>query len=296
MMRSGKAAQRPLCSFKAHSSGFTLAEMAIVLVIMGLVILTVFPALTSLRQSGQQALTQSNLRSLMTATAAFVQSNGCLPCPAIPGGTKANFGKVSTSTNSGCGACTAAQGIPPFASLGVPPSTARDGWGHWITMRVDTGLTNPTPTVVPPTAPCTEADVTSGYCISSQIGFAVKGLCKKGTASSTVKVTTIMPSEKGATQNAAVIFVSHGQAGYGSYAATPAKNGNPLPFPSNYLECSAYGGFARCNANDDVQFYDAPIVIGDTDPYDDVLAYADRNTLVSMLGSGACASTWGGTP
>jgi prepilin-type N-terminal cleavage/methylation domain-containing protein len=287
-------------------SGFTLLEMTIVMAIMGLVMMTVLPALNTVRSANQLSLTQSNLRSLMLATAAYVQANGCLPCPALPGGTTTNFGRIPGG--SACGICSAPEGIPPFVSLGISASTAHDGWEHWITMRVDSGLTSIpaslTSIFVPPAAPCTAVDVANGFCTSSQIGFSVKGFCKAGTPSngsiaSGVKVTT---TGNGATQYPAVIFVSHGSTGYGSYTATPRQSGCLFPFASNYHACNPpNNGYAQCNSavvdadctrNNTAQFYDAPIAISDTDSYDDVLAYADRNTLVSMLGTGACATTW----
>ncbi|MDD4615833.1 MAG: prepilin-type N-terminal cleavage/methylation domain-containing protein [Alphaproteobacteria bacterium] len=285
------AALRRRGSEGLFSSGFTLVEMAVVMVVMGMVAMTVFPALTTLRQANQLALTQSNLRSLMIATAAFVQANGCLPCPAIPGETGTDFGKLGYSDSIACGTCDAPQGIPPFASLGIPASVAHDGWGHWITMRVDPALTNPEkPVPVPPTAPCTASDVSSNIC--SQLGASAKGLCKAGYSSADrIKVTN---TGGGGEQQAAVIFISHGSTGYGSYVATPKYSDYLLPFASNYAECSPYGGYAQCNSaeRNTAQYYDAPAVIGDTDSYDDVLAYADRNTLVSMLGNGACNTAW----
>jgi prepilin-type N-terminal cleavage/methylation domain-containing protein len=272
---------------KSSCSGFTLVEMAVVIVIMGLVMMTVLPALNTVRSANQLSLTQSNLRSLMLATASYVQANGCLPCPAVPGGTGADFGK--TGSLLACGDCSAAKGIPPFVALGIPASTAHDGWGHWITMRVDTALTNPTPIFVPPTAPCTTADVASGQYGCTIVGSSVKGLCKSGL-DSTNRITVITTGG-GASQPAAVIFVSHGQTGYGSYVASPKALGGSFPFSSNYAACSA-NGYAQCNAADSTTFYDAPIVVSNTYSYDDVLAYADRNTLVSMLGNGACQTTW----
>ncbi len=268
------------------TSGFTLVEMAVVIVIMGLVMMTVLPALNVVRSANQVSLTQSNMRSLMLATAAYIQANGCLPCPAIPGGTLANFGK--TGSGLACGACSAPQGIPPFAALGIPASTAHDGWGHWITMRVDPALTNPSPVFVPPTAICTATDASNNYCTSAQIASSAKGLCKSGF-SAAERITVTTPG--GASQAAAVIFVSHGQTGYGSYVATPAMAKGTLPFPLNYAACSA-NGFAQCNAVGTTAFYDAPLTVSNTHSYDDVLAYADRNTLVSMLGNGACQTTW----
>jgi len=60
---------------RAHQAGFTLVEMAVVLIIVGLLILTVFPALLAVRSASQRNATQTNLHSLMQATAAFVQAN-----------------------------------------------------------------------------------------------------------------------------------------------------------------------------------------------------------------------------
>lgn len=288
--------QKSHATFKVRK-GFTLVEMALVLTIMGLVIMTVFPALVSARRANEKALTQSNLRSLMLATAAYVQANGCLPCPAVPGGTRTKFGKLGySSTTIACGDCSAApEGLPPFVALGLPASTAKDGWGHWITMRVDYALTNPTNVIVPPTAPCTSTEVSSSTYGCTVVGSSVKGLCKAGTTSngssvSGIKITT---TGNGATQYAAVIFVSHGSTGYGSYIAEPQTGGDYLTFPDNYAACGA-GGYAQCNSaeRNSAQFYDAPWVIDDAKSYDDILAYADRNALVSMLGNGACSTTW----
>ncbi|MDR3424867.1 MAG: prepilin-type N-terminal cleavage/methylation domain-containing protein [Alphaproteobacteria bacterium] len=300
-------------------SGFTLVEMAVVLVVMGLVMLTVLPALNTVRSANQLSLTQSNLRSLMLATAAYVQANGCLPCPAATSGT--GFGTetsyiINTSgkpTPNACGICSSPEGIPPYVSLGLPASTAHDGWGHWITMRVDPALTNPANCgtasnscsnyiFIPPTALCTTADYSSGYCAAqsgSPVGYSDKGLCKYNLSAASNAVPITVSTPNGTSQKAAVIFVSYGSTGYGSYVAS-LQQGWQMPFPSppnnpssaTYNPCSAYSGYPKCNAAGTANFVDAMTVVGDTDPYDDVLAYADRNALVSMFGNGACNTTW----
>ena len=279
-------------------SGFTLVEMAVVMVIIGLVMLTVFPALNAVRAANQVSLTQSNLRSLMLATAAYVQANGCLPCPGNAGASGANFGRMGyVSAAVACGACPTPEGIAPFVTLGIPASTAHDGWGHWITMRVDTALTSIptslTSVFVPPTAICSQTDSTNGYCLSTQVGSSSKGLCRSGLA---ITNRIIVTTPGGASQQAAVIFISHGSTGYGSYfaqAAPNANNGSALPFPSNYGSCAS-GSYAVCNGAqaNTAQFYDAQTVVSTTNPYDDILAYADRNTLVSMLGNPGCNTVW----
>jgi prepilin-type N-terminal cleavage/methylation domain-containing protein len=281
--------------------GFTLVEMAVVLVIIGLLILTIFPALTSLRSSSQRSLTQSNLQSLMHSTAAYVQANGCLPCPMSPTATGTGFGHVrgdSSISPLPCGACAIPEGVVPYASLGVPASTAHDGWGHWITMRVDPALTINFG-ITPPTAACTANDLppntVTPTCVT--LNASQKGLCSMGL-SSTNRIIVQTPNGNATppSQQAAVIFVSHGTTGYGSFfeqAFPPSgNNGQRLPFPSTVPSCSSKGGFSICNADGNNTFVDSPVIYGGIDPYDDVLAFADRNTLVSMFGNGSCQTVW----
>ena len=176
-------------------------------------------------------------------------------------------------------------------------------------MRVDSGLTNPSAIFVPPTTPCTQADVNGNLYGCTVANSSAKGLCKAGTAlngsaATGIAVTPIAISGLGAAQTAAVVFVSHGSTGYGSYNATPFVS-SFFPFSgANFHTCNPpNNGFAECNGavvgGTSRQFYDATAVLNysvanstDRDFYDDVLAYADRNTLVSMLGNGACNTTW----
>ena len=68
------------------------------------------------------------------------------------------------------------------------------------------------------------------------------------------------------------------------------------------LSCSVTStslGDAECNASNPTQsasnttqFIDAPAQPNGSSTYDDMLLYADRNSLVSMLGNGSCQTTW----
>lgn len=286
-------------------AGFTLVEMAVVMVVIGLLILTVFPALQTARMASQRAATQSNLQSLMRATAAFVQANGCVPCPvptnsiSVPGG----FGRVRGDTAAAaCNGCAVAEGIPPFVSLGIPAGVAHDGWGRWITMRVDPALTTAAlGKVYPPTAPCTAADLAAVPVTPSCVltGASQKGLCQSGLPNaSRVQIKT----PAGATQTAAVLFLSHGANGYGAYQADASVNYLPngmagcrVNFPDIAATCLQTvpcgtpfdgSGYAKCNATGRNTFYNP-------DPqadYDDMMLFAGRDDLVAMLGSGACQS------
>lgn len=272
--------------FFDNRKAFTLAEMSMVLVVVGLVIMIVFPALTVFRQSMQTSTTQSNLQALMRATTAFVQANGCLPCPTPAATTDASFGRVRGDTvTSSCGTCSVAEGIVPFISLGIPQQIAKDGWGRWITMRVDPALTINFG-VVPPTALCLASD--PAPCVT---GESRKGLCRANLPSSNrIAVATV----GGGTQQASILFLSHGANGFGAFKADPSVSAglNDHLFKGALTPCTATGGFERCNANGDLAFVDAPFSNDPTAPYDDVMVYAGRDALVTALGNPACQTTW----
>jgi len=265
---------------------FTLVEMSIVLIIIGLLIMTVFPALQAMRESSQRSLTNGNLATLMRATAAFVQANGCVPCPTPAGTAGSGFGRVRASTNTTlCGTCTAPEGLAPFASLGLPAATAKDGWGRWITMRVDPALAVNFG-IVPPTSPCLASDGSS-----CTLGMAQKGMCSAGL-STTNHITVLTPA--GATQEAAVLFLSHGPNGFGAYKASPLAGFGSSTHDYNgpASSCTTSGGYERCNANGDAAFVDASATTNPSDPYDDTLVYLGRNALVSFLGQASCQTAW----
>lgn len=291
---------------RAALRAFTLIEMSIVLIVIGLIILTVFPALTSMRSASQRALTDSNLAALMRATAVYVQANGCLPCPTPADGPfNKGFGYVrGDASPDACGNCpnSKAEGIPPYASLGIPPSVAHDGWGRWITMRIDPVLSENFK-VAPPssaclsndTSPCTLELSKNGICSNSApciLGQNIKGLCQANILDEQYRIKVRTSPE--AYQDAAVIFVSHGANGYGAFTAgslSNEKNGTRMEFPPNILDC-VKNGYERCNSDGDRQFFSATVATGGDKPFDDILAFADRNNLVSLLGNASCQSVW----
>jgi hypothetical protein len=147
-------------------------------------------------------------------------------------------------------------------------------------MRVDPNLTNPTasPLVA---------------CAANYNALCADGSKSAGISSATAGVQVITPG--GSSQYAAVIFISHGATGYGSYMAQAAPNsnyGSPILFPSTstYPPCSPPVGYAQCNSahNTLTKVYNAPEVVGAADPSDDILTFASRNILVSMFGNASC--------
>lgn len=203
------------------------------------------------------------------------------------------LGKVGTTGNTPCGACGFADGIPPFAALGLDAVTAKDGWGRWITMHVDRGLTGGQPYVPGQTGliPCS-ADETSGGLPGCGVNDATRsGLCRANLPN-TERVTLNLAN--GASAAAAVVFVSHGANGYGAYRQQPSSaqcTDWRLPFLTGGAACSNPLGRERCN--DKCQSPNHTFwLLERSERFDDVIVHIGRNALVSLFGNAACTTPW----
>ena len=114
--------------------GFSLVELAIVLVILGFVLGAFLLPLRAQREQAAQLQTLSTLESAKQALLGFAQARGRLPCPA----TAASKGLEAPP--GGNVACTSQLGFLPAATLGVQPIDANgfavDAWNNRIMYAV----------------------------------------------------------------------------------------------------------------------------------------------------------------
>jgi prepilin-type N-terminal cleavage/methylation domain-containing protein len=122
--------------------GFSLVEMAMVLVILGVMAALFLPATNALIDNGRRKDTRSKLETLEGAITRFVITTGRLPCPAdgglVPG---ANLYGVEGRIAGLCDSLIPAaqdqsRGVVPWISLGLSIAQATDEWGNLITYRV----------------------------------------------------------------------------------------------------------------------------------------------------------------
>jgi prepilin-type N-terminal cleavage/methylation domain-containing protein len=106
-----------------RQTGFTLVELAIVLIIVALLSTGLIFGLSAQRDNAERADAQRQLESIREALLGFAISNGRLPCPALS--TLAN-----TDTNAGVENCASQYGVIPWVSLGIRET---DAWSNRFT-------------------------------------------------------------------------------------------------------------------------------------------------------------------
>lgn len=134
---------------KAFSRGMTLIEMAIVLVVIGLVVGGGLSIVGPIRNAERTASTNQNMDVIEKALVAYVIQNGCLPCPADGSlvSTNGNAGRPLDNSGSpytgcaatACWAATAANvpnAVIPWKALGLGERQASDAWGNRLRYRV----------------------------------------------------------------------------------------------------------------------------------------------------------------
>jgi prepilin-type N-terminal cleavage/methylation domain-containing protein len=103
-------------------SGFTLVEMAIVMVIVGLMLGGLMMSLATTRENTRRSDAQRQLEEIVEALYGFAQAREYLPCPATPtsGGAEDQIPGIP-------GECRQQHGFVPAASLGLPGAVNVDG-------------------------------------------------------------------------------------------------------------------------------------------------------------------------
>jgi len=184
-----KKSQHSLISTRRSTPGFSLVEMAIVLVIFALLASGMMLSLSTQREIQQINNVRAQLADIREALLGYAAATGRLPPPADP--TKTNSDPTSGQIDEG-----RTSGVIPWVTLGLPET---DPWGQRFTYRVRTEFAdaiaaNTIPTCAPPP-------------VTLQASFA---LCSSGNITvtdGTINIGTTIPA----------IVVSHGRNGLGGY-------------------------------------------------------------------------------
>ena len=194
-------------------SGFTLIELAVVLMIVGLLLGGLLVPLSAQMEQRNITDTQKALSDIREAIIGYALANGRLPCPATAtiatGNT--NAGVALTSGSGSSMVCTNTSGVVPWATLGVNET---DAWGNRYTYRV-----------TPDFADGIGSSTYGGCTPSPTPTLAPFALCSVGNlnvlsaASGGVTIAGSVPA----------VVISHGKNGAGAYTT----QGTQIPRGSN---------------------------------------------------------------
>jgi type II secretory pathway pseudopilin PulG len=223
--------------------GFTLAELAVVLLIVGFLMFLLLPASNVMLSNSRHSATQQKLANIDAALVNFVMVNKRLPCPANGSaiGTAAAGVEGSRDGNGDCTAFAGAAGIQdrgvvPYVALGLTLNDVVDAWNNQITYRVGWGLTRTSALDMSACDPAGTATNSHGNASNANTSTCAAGCTGSFIAScytQPVEVvmfrglnvksdlnTTIMDFATAPYTGAAYVLISHGDNGYGAYSAS----------------------------------------------------------------------------
>jgi len=282
-----------------RSSGFTLTELAIVLLIVGLLMGSLITTYSSMAETGKYNDVQSTLNTAREALLGFAAANGRLPCPAvdgtIPSGNSgppkygpAGVNSYGAELPAGGGTCSVVAssmpglGYVPAATLGLTPVDSQgfliDPWGNRVLYAVTSGGSSYDFTTqgalraklidADPLTPAPDLRI----CTTTPISNA-------GTSNADCGATPLLRPAQTLTNNAAAVLISIGKNGAASFANSGADEVQNLHNPGS----PAYPWTSK----DRVYISHPPLPEGALNgEYDDIIVWISPSLVYSRVLSG----------
>jgi prepilin-type N-terminal cleavage/methylation domain-containing protein len=248
--------------------GFSLVEIAIVLVVVGLLVSGGLLGLAPVLQGNKISQTNAQMDKIEQALVLYVIQNGCLPCPAAPGATMtgqasdaAGEYSAGSCTSGGTNLCDPVQGPVPWVNLGLSRDDVIDAYGNFIDYAPSSTLNQSSTSMVrtpPSTYPAGTLDVDS-----------VSGTDQ--------------------TSAAAYVLISHGLDGSHGYTASSGTlrgdpNGSAAQSCNSIARTTCPGGITGFIQNQAQS-------TGATNGYfDDLVRFKTAPVIIQSCGSNACGN------
>lgn len=253
--------------------GFTLIEMAIVLVVIGMIVSGGLFIVSDIASGARRTETDQKLDVIERALIVYAIQNSCLPCPAdrnmASSGTNPGQAHHNGSTNpyytTGCtGAdtdeCNSTIGVVPWRNLGLSEQDIVDAWGTRISYSIGIGADS-------------GIEDTDGMVRTPPSDYTPPGTIDVNAAAGGV-----------ITSDAAYVLVSHGKDRAFGYSAITALlqndthgSGATDPQPEN-------------GDTDEVFVQDDLNEVANEDYFDDIVRFRTKPLIVQLCGKNACGN------
>lgn len=258
-------------AMRVSATGFTLAEMAIVLVVVGLLLTSVLNTVSTQVEARNIAETQSRLNQIKDALIGYAQANGRLPCAAngtlATGATGAGLEAVTGNV------CTTGDiyAVLPWATLGVSET---DVWGRRFRYVVDVNFADAYAAASWSTG-CGAGPVPVP---ASPTSFA---LCSTGTL--TVKTRTASNKTGTSVTGIPVVIISFGKNGYGAYTPGGTQYTAPTVGVDELANATAAATTFYSREQSPQASTCSDTAAGNFCEFDDLLAYIPANLLITRM-------------
>ena len=255
-------------------SGFTLAEIAIVLAVIGIAMTMGLKMLTATLENGAISETQAKQERIKLALVSYLRTNGRLPCPDTA--TPATGNELTPCIDS----VALGYGVPPWLTLQLSRDAVIDGWGNFFSYRV----ANTQPAAV--LRNWTSRTVGTPFDINELTTPNVALIIQERTAPAAA-LTQI-------TDRAVFVILSHGKNGAGALTTRPPVPPAPprlaLPGVGVALDENTNGTvgartFVRRAFNENPQDAVPPVPppVNPGGPFDDLVSYMTGQELLRSL-------------
>ena len=191
-----------------NNGGFSLVEMAIVVVLMGIFLTLGLAAFNAQLNNAALSTTKKKQEIIREALIAYLRDFKRLPCPEVTAfGVSAPNGVEGRQTaGNPASNCSSFWGTLPYAELGLSRDIALDGYENFFTYFVSSALAGE------PDWTLTQVAGVPGFSVGNPGRFAIT---ENGTATTLSK------------NLAAVVIVSHGSNGLGAFTSKGYRNALP---------------------------------------------------------------------
>lgn len=253
--------------------GFTLIEMAIVLVVVGLVVSAAGKVIAPVLDTQKAETTAERMKLVQQAIQVYVIRNGCLPCPAdgalISSAATAGLSQSTGGTYvTACSAtpCTQTRGVVPWRTIGLREAEASDGWNDRLRYGVAAGT------------PCgggSGVQDTNGMIRCNTTSFPAGGISvNDNDVAGGPEVT-----------DAVYVLVSSGPDQALAYKITSGA------FTGDRYSQLGGGGGQGVNASDTNVFANGGLVYPDgVTHFDDITKFMSAPLIIRLCGSNACGN------